>query len=94
MTPAPAVRATRLIRESMPLKLYVYGGDIPLAKDPDIHRSMTHGNQSAARLHYLRGEKPCEECRQSERKRWAAQSAARKAKRQAEKEAQRAGDGA
>lgn len=57
---------------------YRYGGNVPLEKDPEIHRSMSHGNASAARLHYLRGEKPCDECRESERERWREAARRRK----------------
>lgn len=62
---------------------YVYRGTVPLEKDPEVAKSYLHGTASAARLHYLRGEKRCDECAEFER----ARGRERTAKRRAEKEA-------
>ena len=70
-----------------PRKDYVYRGSIPLEDDPDIHRSMKHGTASAARLHYLRGEKRCDKCAESERARWREAKARRQAAKEAEENA-------
>jgi hypothetical protein len=69
-----------------PIKDYVYKGTVPLEKDPEVAKSYGHGNPSAARLHYLRGEKRCDECVASERLRDKARRAKRKAAKQAAKE--------
>lgn len=79
MREQPTIRAYGIAAVSAyPFKEYVYRGDIPLHKDPEVHKSMTHGTASAARLHYLRGEKPCDACRDSERLRWREASKKRK----------------
>jgi hypothetical protein len=84
----PTIRAYRIGNTSSPLfKPYVYGGDIPLEKDPEVAKSYLHGTASAARLHYLRGENRCDECTEFERARGRARAEARRKKYQAEKEA-------
>ena len=79
MNERPTVRGQR-IGSAAPhaFREYIYRGDMPLEKDPEIHKSMTLGTASAARLHYLRGEKPCDACRESERARWREASKKRK----------------
>ena len=59
-------------------RAYVYGGDVPLEKDPEIHRGSVHGTPTAARLHYTNKEPLCDACRESERARWREDAKKRK----------------
>jgi hypothetical protein len=60
---------------------YRYNGPTRLADDPDIlgFGLQPCGTSAAAQRHYLRGEKPCEECAEAERVRWSKQNKERRA---------------
>jgi hypothetical protein len=61
---------------------YVFKGDLTLDKDPEISTNLQPcGTPAAARRHYLRGERPCDPCRDAERARWNKSALNRRGKK-------------